>query len=226
MKKISCIIAAYNEGPRIGDVLLAVVNHELIYEVIVIDDGSEDDTVEVVQSFTQVRLISQKNQGKSAAIAHGVEVSSGDFLLFIDADLCGLTRENVLELIYPVLHGEANAAISLRNYPLWRMIGIDPLGGERLLPRALITDALGYLVKLHSFGLEVFINSLLITHKVPIAIVSWKNVESPFKSSKYGFWAGLKKDYRMIGDIFSTISIRQLFLQIIELRRLRVRHTP
>ena len=49
--KVSCIIAAYNEGPRIGAVLDAISNNSLIDEIIVVNDGSKDNTQAVVEQY-------------------------------------------------------------------------------------------------------------------------------------------------------------------------------
>ncbi len=70
--RISCIICAFNEAPRIAGVLAVASAHPLLHEVIVVDDGSTDNTAEIVKRFPLVRLISsQVNRGKSIAMATG-----------------------------------------------------------------------------------------------------------------------------------------------------------
>ena len=116
MKKVSCIIAAYNESERIGGVLDAIENHPLIEEVIVIDDGSKDNTSEIVSKRKGVKLITlTKNRGKSFAVVTGIRESKHDHLFMLDADLVGLSADDVTRLIQPILNGEADISISLRN---------------------------------------------------------------------------------------------------------------
>lgn len=55
MNKITCIIPAYNEAARIGWVIRLATSHPLIDEVIVVDDGSSDNTAEIARSFPQDR---------------------------------------------------------------------------------------------------------------------------------------------------------------------------
>src|SRR5579862_5490464 len=100
MKSVSCIIPAYNEAVRIGAVLDAVVNHPLLSEIIVIDDGSNDGTSQVVSKYTQVKLIVlPHNGGKAHAVCEGVKASRGELLAILDADLLGLTANDVSNLI-------------------------------------------------------------------------------------------------------------------------------
>jgi dolichyl-phosphate beta-glucosyltransferase len=94
--ELSVIIPAYNEekrfGPRLGQVLEYLRSNYPSFELIVVDDGSQDRTANVVRSAIaaepRARLISyQPNQGKGYAIRQGVLASQGDIVLFTDADL-------------------------------------------------------------------------------------------------------------------------------------------
>lgn len=70
MTKISCVICAYNEADRIRHVLDVVATHPLFDEVIVVDDGSTDETNRVLCSYPALHLISyEKNRGKTYALS-------------------------------------------------------------------------------------------------------------------------------------------------------------
>ncbi|MFA6520551.1 MAG: glycosyltransferase family 2 protein [Candidatus Paceibacterota bacterium] len=225
-KKISCIIPAYNEGKRIQAVLEIVASHPLIDEIIVIDDGSSDDTIAVVEKFKNIKLIiHNKNTGKSISLYDGIRESSGDFIFLLDADLAGLTIQNINDLISPIINKVADVSISLRrNAPrLWHRLGMDYISGERVLPRHIITPHLEKIISLKPFGFEVFLNKLIIANNSRIKIVPWLNVDSPYKITKNGLWVGLKGDFFMMVDIFRTISIFGPIYQIIKMRNLRVK---
>jgi len=230
MTKISCIIPAFNEAPRIGAVLQAVLDHPMIHEVIVVDDGSSDGTADLADDFAtrhdRLRVIRQpQNSGKSRAVASGVEAASGSHILMLDSDLLGLDHEHLAALISPVVQRRAEATISLRrNAPrVWRAIGIDYISGERVMPRALLVERLDELRALPRFGLEVFINELWLDEELRIAIVDWPGVESPFKHTKRGGWlAGIRADISMLGDIFRTVSPAETLRQVFALRARRI----
>jgi len=159
MTKISCIIPAYNEGKRIQNVLEIVARHPLVDEVIVVDDGSSDDTGIIVSKFDNIHLITQEtNLGKTKALYKGTKESSGDFLFFLDSDLIGLTADDITKLITPVINNSADISISLRrNAPwLWHVIGIDYISGERVLPKNILFPYLEKMLSLPRFGIEVF----------------------------------------------------------------------
>jgi glycosyltransferase involved in cell wall biosynthesis len=216
MKAISCVICAHNEGDRIGKVLEALKDHPLISEVIVVDDGSTDTTKEVVMSYPSVRLIQHKtNRGKSVALAAGIRSALSDTILMLDADLEGLTEQNVAELIDPVLLGKADVSMSIRSNSLmvYKIIGLDFVSGERVLPKSLFEPHLDEMEKLPGYGIEVFINQLIIKNKLRVKTVKWNSVVGPRKSSKIGFVRGTIADARMIIDILHVISPGEIFVQ-------------
>jgi glycosyltransferase involved in cell wall biosynthesis len=220
------VIAAYNEEKGIGTVLKAVSGHPLLREIIVIDDCSHDRTSEIVKQFPGVTLIRHEvNKGKTISVADGIEAATGDFICSIDADLIGITADSVSRLIGPVMDDIAKVSISLReNYPLiYRPWHLDYISGERVYPKSLLGDHLKEMRGLRKFGLEVFMNKLIIDQKLPIAIVYLPNVISPLKYSKEGFWGGLQGDIKMFGDVFATVSAIDCLFQIINLSKLRVK---
>ncbi len=225
MTKISCIIPTYNEEARISNVLSVVANHPLIDEIIVVDDGSKDKTKEIVSEYKNVKLlVHQVNKGKSAAIYDGCKAASGEFLLFLDADLIGLTSKNVTDLVSPVVSGNADVTISYRgNSPkLWKIVGFDYISGERVFRKKLLESDLEEILHIPKFGLEVFLNKLIIQSKARVSIISWPEVSSPFKHKKYGLWKGIKGDMGMMRDIFTTFSFYEPAYQIFRLKKMRV----
>lgn len=219
--KVTCIIPAWNEADRIGSVLQAVLFHPEIDEVLVIDDASTDRTSEIAKSLGAKVLRLERNGGKSAAIAAGIAAANGDFLVFLDADLIGLSASDVTKLLSPVLQGQADAAISLRrNAPWpWRVIGLDYISGERVMSRSFLLDHIDHIAGLRRFGLEVFLNGLWISCRVRLCVVPLA-AKSPLKAEKHGLIKGLIGDVGMMRDIFQTAGFWQPLQQIRELRRL------
>jgi len=91
-KLLSIIIPAYNEGDRIEKSLQSAVDylkgHGYRFEIIVVDDGSTDDTVSVASNYEEhVHLLVQpRNMGKGAAVRSGMLEAKGDIRIFTDAD--------------------------------------------------------------------------------------------------------------------------------------------
>lgn len=220
-RSVSCLIPAWNEAARIGAVLRVVVGHPMLSEVIVIDDASTDATTDVAMACGAKVLRQPVNGGKSAAIARGLAEAQGDTLLFLDADLVGLSPAHVSALLAPVLSQQVDVTISLRaNAPhIWRAIGLDYISGERVMPRAVVDNLLPQIAGLRRFGLEVFLNDLWIAQGLRLAVVPL-GVASPCKAAKHGLAQGILGDLSMIGDIRRTIGLRRALVQIQALRQM------
>jgi glycosyltransferase involved in cell wall biosynthesis len=222
---ITCLIPAYNEEARIGAVLRAIVGHPQVAEVLVIDDGSRDDTAAVVRAVRGVTLMEMpQNRGKTAALVAGIRAAQSSYLLLVDADLSGLTPDHISQLIDPVQTGQADISISLRdNAPKpWHWLGIDYISGERVLPKSVLDKHLETMLALPRFGFEVFLNSRLIAQRSRVAVVRWRGVKSPLKGAKMGWRKGLVADAKMIDDMARTVGWTTLLQQIVALRRMRV----
>ncbi len=96
--KISIIIPVFNTEKYLAEAIESVLSQTLKpTEIIVVDDGSTDKSVEVARQFEPlVRIISQANKGVGAARNVGIQETSGDFLAFLDAD--DFWTENKLEI--------------------------------------------------------------------------------------------------------------------------------
>ena len=221
---LSCIICAFNEGPRIAAVLDVVSVHPLLQELIVVDDGSTDNTAEIVSAYPGVRMITcSENRGKSHAMATGLAAAQGEFVMLLDADLKGLCAQNITALAAPVLSGAVGASLSLRQNSLWlfRLIGLDFVSGERVIRKALLSEVLMEIHGLPRFGIELFMNQRMIARKLPLAVSYWPQVTQCRKTEKLGYWQGVRAEWRMLVDLLQMDYPFALIIQTCQLLSLK-----
>lgn len=122
---ISVIMPAYNEGKKIFDNLLETATSldelGLSYEIILVDDGSEDSTADFVKKaiefHPQISLVSyQQNGGKGKAIMAGYAKTSGKIVAFLDADL-ELHPKQLPRLIHEMNEQNADVVIGSKRHP-------------------------------------------------------------------------------------------------------------
>jgi len=105
---VSIVIPAYNESKTVGKVVKVINSLDCVSEIIVVDDGSSDETANIAQNAGATVIPHSKNKGKGAAIKTGFDNSNGDIVAFIDADLKNLTAKQVENIIKPILNGKAD----------------------------------------------------------------------------------------------------------------------
>jgi glycosyltransferase involved in cell wall biosynthesis len=165
--QISIVIPLYNEAESLPDLLFwikKVVNtHHLSYEIILIDDGSNDDSWNVIQQLNQkidhVKAIRfRRNYGKSAALNEGFKIAKGDVVITMDADLQDSPDE--IPMLYNMIIQD--------NYDLvsgWKQKRHDPI--TKTIPSKFFNATTRYMsgIQLNDFncGLKAYKNKVVKT---------------------------------------------------------------
>ena len=133
--RVSFLIPAYNEAATIGSVLDAVADLGLDHELVVVDDGSRDNTAEIVEAYAaenpgRVTLIRKENGGKGSAVRAAIGAMTGDIAVIQDADM-EYDPTDVPKLIEPIVRGAADVVYGSRlsggqpqrAYMFWHLVG-------------------------------------------------------------------------------------------------------
>lgn len=126
MKKpyVSVIVPVYNGVKFIAEAIESICaqNYHPL-EIIIVDDGSTDDTSNIVQSYKNIRYIYQPNQGVAAARNTGIKNSSGELIAFLDAD--DLWEHNKLNVQVDCLLKHPHIGYTLGRQQNFLELGID-----------------------------------------------------------------------------------------------------
>lgn len=202
-KRVSAVIPAYDEGRTIADVIATLEKHPLVGEVVVVSDGSTDDTVEQARA-TSARVIAEPvNRGKAAAIERGVQAAVHDHILLLDADIKGLTPEMITRVVTPVLWGDFAMFVALRarrTYWLNRLLRFTPIiGGERALTRSLWNCVPSRYKR--KFQIEIALNFFVKRRGERMGFALMPGLTQVIKERKRGLWLGLYQRLSMCTDI-------------------------
>ena len=160
---VSAIISVFNEERTIQEVVGPILYCPLVDEVIIVNDGSTDQTrlyLECFLSMSKVKYIDfKKNWGKSYAMIAGVEASEGEIIVFVDADLQGLESQHIEQMILPLTVGKADMVIGhpTENRLDEKLNPLQMLSGERALFKRDIIHILENL-RTSKYGIEALIN--------------------------------------------------------------------
>ena len=107
-KSVSIVIPAYNEEATVAQVVSVARKLAYVDEVIVVDDGSTDRTVEEAEGAGATVISHLVNEGKGSAIKTGFKYSHGDIVAFIDADVSNFTPTKIDKIIKPILEDKTD----------------------------------------------------------------------------------------------------------------------
>lgn len=130
--QLSVIVPVFNEAATVERLLTRLLAVKPVYEVVVVNDGSTDDTAEILTKLQKkhktLRVISQYNQGKGAAVRRGISEVSGTHVLIQDADL-EYDPADIPALLQPIAQGKAEVVFGSRflgphlNLLFWHWVG-------------------------------------------------------------------------------------------------------
>ena len=88
-ENVSVVIPSYNSAKFLPEAIESILEQTLpVFEIIVVDDGSTDETKEICDRYPAVKYVYQNNQGVAAARNTGLRVSTGEYIIFLDSDDC------------------------------------------------------------------------------------------------------------------------------------------
>lgn len=197
------IIPAFNEEKTIGSVLSVLMTMPLIDEVIVVNDGSSDKTSDVARRFNVTLIDLSENRGKGGAIKAGLDRSSADVVLFLDADLVGLSKEHVDSILKPVLAGEADMSLGLFEHgrvttDLAQKVA-PYLTGQRAIRREVLEKVND--LDVSRFGVELAITKVVDAEKLTVREVHLRDLTHVTKEEKLGVIKGFAARMKMYWEI-------------------------
>lgn len=205
--KTAVVIPAYNEEATVGAIIEAVRQVSLIYETIVVSDGSNDNTAQVARSCGAKVIELKENMGKGGAMAVGVQHTDADIVLFLDADLIGLQPHHIVDLIMPVADSRAEMTVGIFEQgrlatDLAQLIA-PYLSGQRAVKRSLLTQLSN--LELTRFGVEVALTRFAKTAGISVVEVELKDMTHIMKEEKLGVFRGFLARLRMYWDIAKCV---------------------
>jgi glycosyltransferase involved in cell wall biosynthesis len=198
--RVSVVIPCYNGGRFLREAIESVLHQTYpAAEIVVVNDGSTDDTAAVARSYERVAYIEQRNQGVTAARNTGMRSSTGDLLVFLDAD----------DRLQP--HALATGVQSLEANPEWAFVSGDvSVIGEDGSPR--------YVPKQRPRSGDPYIQLLRSNYIwTPGAVMYRRDILRAVNG--YVTWAGASADYELNVRIARRFPIGRHYQVVLDYRQ-------
>ncbi len=200
---VSVVIPALNEEDTVSGIVSLLVTIDLLDEVIVVCDGCTDNTAQVARDAGATVIELPENVGKGGAMMVGVRAASNDVILFLDADLIGLTREYVINLVTPVLQGKADMTVGIfekgRVATDFAQTVAPFLSGQRAVRRSMLEGMSD--LDASRFGVEIALTRYAVENNLTVKEIVLKDMTHRMKEEKLGLIRGVAARMRMYWEI-------------------------
>lgn len=201
--KVSAIVPAFNEEARVANVLKVLLSSKYLDEVVLVDDGSTDNTAKIGKQFGAKVILLPENMGKARAMREGLKSTDADVIVFFDADLVGLKETHIISLLKPVIEGRAVMCVGIRDR-WWGlpkiMYKIFPvffaIAGERSIKREVLHFIPEKFVLNMTDG--IVMNYYCKINRLPVEFVYLPGLDIVIKEKKRGMVYGLAERLKMI----------------------------
>ena len=213
MDRVAVIVPAWNEERDIQSVLDVLGPIEWLTRVVVVDDGSTDTTPQVAsncaENYPQMYFVQlPQNQGKGSAMLAGIRSLPNDVdkVVFLDADLIGLTEKHIRALVAPVENKDCEMSVAIFKKGYWRTDFSQKfapnLNGQRCLLREDAEKALVPLAE-SGYGVEIGLTLYARRENWRIQYVDWPGITHDMKEHKLGLIEG----YRIRAMMYQQIIV-------------------
>lgn len=223
--KYSVVIPCYNEKKRILPVIKIVRQSGLFNQIIVVDDGSKNQTKKILQKIINIDLITHRhNLGKAQALKSGLLRADNDIVVFLDSDLKNLTCRHLLDLTGPLLSGNYDMVVGDPCGVWWPFVVLGysaNISGQRafirktLLRHLEVFDHRGYL---KGYLVELSINRVYYS-RYRVAKILLKNLSNYYKIDKMGL-AGFINDLKVLYHFIHFLGFKEYLSQLNFIRSL------
>ncbi|MCK5415935.1 glycosyltransferase family 2 protein [Candidatus Parcubacteria bacterium] len=191
---ITAILPVFNEEKTVANVLSVLSKSEQFNEIIVIDDASTDNSLNIAKGFQsdKLKIIHlEKNLGKSGAVKFVVKDLQTDILFFCDGDLHNFTNQHIDQLLKPLKAGKHLMTVGIRDRGIIHNTFVKKFGplvtGERAMPYGIFKKTMDSQFNnrlMEGYNMEIVLNNYCKIHNIPIIRMISKGVKETFKPCK------------------------------------------
>lgn len=213
IKTITAVIPVFEEEKNIGKLLKFLLKTSFFDEIICVNDGSTDKSLEIMNGFKNKIIIInlRKNHGKGYALSEGVKSAKGEIVVFLDGDLVNLTIKHIGQLLSPVLKESKKAVLGYgtptKDHFYATRSWVKNITGQRVYYRNDLLPHLKEIAK-KKYGVEIYLNSLFNkkeTKMIPLVKLThvWNHKKNkPLKA--------LKRYLKMNKDVAQEIGKKEI----------------
>lgn len=203
--RVTAVVPAYNEESRIERVIVPILETDIVSNIVVVDDGSQDSTSDIVSSYNVDLVKVSQNKGKAEAIKEGIKYckDKSDVIILLDADLIGLTSDHIRALVLPIFEKDIDMTIGVfksGRYITDLAQSIAPnLSGQRAIKLSVAYEIVNMDVK--GYCIEAAFSQLIKKYNLNVENVVLENVTHVTNEEKVGFIKGISWRFQMYKDI-------------------------